>query len=151
MSFWEKLVGEIITIEWPDDEEMYAALVVGFMPGEVRHKVFYFESETTEVLDLTKRRWHRGSRGTGQVHIRWGPMYKRIVVMKPDEEEGKVPYEAFVVKFFSDSRTYRVLYTQDDSLEDLILDHGDEDDWDIHPGGFMYRGLWIHSWLAFDE
>lgn len=144
-----ELVGKVIYVRWPGNGGNYLALVVGFQHtgNRRKHKVYYVEDESTEVIDLSKRDWVVESTGPWdsqglvgkRLYVYWDGSYtendadQKRAEAKFGVGKTKIPFEAFVVKFISSFR-YRLLYTQDDNLEDRDLTQED-DAWDVLDAG----------------
>lgn len=158
----EELIGKCIRVRWPGNGGVYDALVLGFQNRGIKnqmHKLYYTADESTEVLDLSKREWKVAKPGT-EPWDRNGLVGKRLVVywqledLKEIQEQKrgrkikeniKVPFEAFVVQFI-DKFMYRLLYTQDDSLDERDL-HADQQAWDLlDPGVFEVDNMPVVSW-----
>lgn len=157
------LIGKVVSLSWPGNGGNYLALVVGFQQtgSRRRHKVYYVEDESTEVVDLTKRDWVCEASGPWdlqglvgkRLYVYWEGTYDENEMDQKRSEEkfgkgnSKVPFEAFVVKFISQYR-YRLLYTQDDNLEDRDLTQED-DAWDVLEGRAQrVDGLPLISWTG---
>ncbi len=135
----KELIGACITIRRSTRNRSCEAMVLGFRghhPDIGLHKVFYFTSQTTAVLNLSKTKWL--FKGSGSVSsTRNSLLRKRLVVYKDHKTLQKVltdrrahhmnilPFEAFVLRFLG-SFNYLVLYTQDDSIEELRLAKDDK-------------------------
>lgn len=156
-----ELIGAVISIRWPGNGDQYVALVIGFQaaagvtPGRSGlHKVYYVADESTEIIDLSTREWQRDGPGTDKWD-RSGLVGKRIVVFWEGEYEdtvvkeppSRIPFEAFVVRYLDGFR-YRLLYTQDDNLEDRDLGTNTAS-WDVvEPGVSTFQDLPIVSWTS---
>ncbi len=162
-----ELIGSCITVRWPGNGGNYVALVVGFLdkgPNNRMHKVYYVADESTEILNLAKREWVREGPGTEpwdrnglvgkRLYVYWDGEYaddqgddQRRAEEKFGKGKTKVPFEAFVVQFI-DSFRYRLLYTQDDNLEDRDLTQEDQA-WDVlEPGVMKVDNMSVISWSS---
>ena len=147
-----ELIGEIISVRWPHDGEMYEALVVGCQSYEYEvlgHKVFYVADGTIEVLDLSSRDWMIAE----VVSLAGDYLGRRIAVWWEVlfEDEGEepymrlVPFEAFIVQHVENGK-YRLFYTDSDEVEDRNMIES-ESEWSFcDPNMWYIDGCELISW-----
>ncbi len=158
----QELVGKVIKVKWPSSNLTYVGLVVGCQTTSktTKHKVYYAEDETVEILDLSQRewgyclddqdQWFHGGLVSRRILVYCSGKYDDEGMQKLSEERfgkssAKVAYEAFVVKYL-DSHKYRILYTSHDDIEERRLT-GDDSDWILLDAGVTdVDGLAIISW-----
>jgi len=139
-----EIIGKCIYISWPNDNSKYKGLVVGYSKSEDKHKVFYLEDETTETMVLKDRvwdmveeeevPWDSSSLCGKKLYVMWTGFYEDEEDQKKarekfgtqEDEDTKIPYEAFVIKKLPNGE-HTLLYTYDDNLEARDLSKESED------------------------
>ncbi|GAB4854689.1 hypothetical protein Ancab_023273 [Ancistrocladus abbreviatus] len=99
-EYGEELVGSMIKVWWPDDQEFYEGKVESFDAVDMRHKVFYTDGDV-EVLRLKDERWkfidddmvsHKGDAGDGESPVASYEMSKKKKAKTTDSstKQGKL-------------------------------------------------------------
>lgn len=147
-----ELIGKTISVRWPDNGEMYEALVVGCRNSEynyLQHKVFYVADGTLEVLDLSLRDWiyvDRVFRTDGNLGRRVAIWWDAVYEGEPeDAPTQRIPFEAFIVKYIENG-TYRLFYPDSDVIEDRHLMKSDLEWSFCDPKVWYVDGCVLASW-----
>jgi hypothetical protein len=138
------LFGKRIGIKWPEDGAFYDAMVLSFDEKTGLHKIYYYPTDASgeqiELADLfdESREWRMAETlpSSGDQTAQEDPFAlvgSRICVEWPDRHVGDQKMhrcEAIVVKYNTE-KSYRVVYTQDEYVEDRDLSSANSLPWQI--------------------
>lgn len=139
----EELVGMNITIG--KDANVRKGLVVGYRAGTGLHKVYFGDDESANEVDLANVPWARDEIISGAPSLGWRLAVMWTAKLDSDDAAERAPFEAFVVDMVGRNK-YRLLYTENDELEDRDL-HATRNEWLLcEQGQQQHDGRAIIGW-----